>query len=602
MKRCFAFALILTLALGLLPTVRAEAALYTEKALPLYRENEAAGTVTLRFYEDAPNVARIGLTAFARLMRGQLLTMEGDENVRVFTDAQGGQATVDIAAGVLTAEDWNAFLAPPTPLQGEPIGMLDSGCPFVRITDVTYGGPTVPVRFDLGRYGIALYGDEEDVYFPVSTLSNLLTDGATNTALYTGDALVLMRMPLDGQLPEPYVSSPTLDRLMSGEPRPDDVIRQSYADICLSFDTMFGYPGKSAFEPRLRDMGLERALRAEGPEGEALLDGLKSADYAEYLLAHAAIINQYLDDGHTQVFSVLSLLDTLLVLRHPLFMLRLSTAVLRLLIGGASMRIATLIESIAPVRERLWGADAYRKIGNIGVIRLDDFIPDEQGWAAYYAGEGSLPADAFGVTLQGLKTASEDPEIDTILFDLSANIGGSTDELMAVMSLVTDQRALSGVQVMSGQTVTFTFEIDRNLDGVFDEADERVRFPYRLAVLTSNASFSCGNLFPILMRENGAVILGEPSGGGSCVVQLQATQDGLLYTISSYMTRLTDQNGDTVETGCAVDLPIRRIENTSRNLFTGQTVTTLDYSAYFDDAALLDMINAWFENQANQAA
>ena len=76
------------------------------------------------------------------------------------------------------------------------------------------------------------------------------------------------------------------------------------------------------------------------------------------------------------------------------------------------------------------------------------------------------------------------------------------------------------------------FDIDRNLDGEFDEKDEEVHYDYHYGALVSNASFSCGNLFPFLVRDEGGVVIGERSGGGACSIQQAVLSEGFDIRIS----------------------------------------------------------------------
>ena len=58
-------------------------------------------------------------------------------------------------------------------------------------------------------------------------------------------------------------------------------------------------------------------------------------------------------------------------------------------------------------------------------------------------------------------------------------------------------------------------QVDLNLDGVFDDRDKDVVYDFNFAVLTTKTSFSCGNLMPVMCKDNGICVLGETSGGGS---------------------------------------------------------------------------------------
>ncbi len=63
-----------------------------------------------------------------------------------------------------------------------------------------------------------------------------------------------------------------------------------------------------------------------------------------------------------------------------------------------------------------------------------------------------------------------------------------------------------------------SYDVDRNLDGKFDEKDKDVKINLNVGVLTSNYSFSCANMFPAMMKDYGVALIGQQSGGGSCCV------------------------------------------------------------------------------------
>ena len=205
--------------------------------------------------------------------------------------------------------------------------------------------------------------------------------------------------------------------------------------------------------------------------------------------------------------------------------------------------------------------------------------------------------DAVGITWTGLKRASENPAIKNILFDLTANSGGSSDMLMYMLDLMFGENVIRGYNVLTGQREHAVMHSDKNLDGVFDEKDEEVKYDFNYAVLTTRAAFSCGNLMPFVMQEHGAVLLGEPTGGGSCCVQMGTLTNGGEFVMSSHLWALRDVNGESVESGCKTDLPIARIEPETPT-HENPRLSSGDYTPYFDDVMLDRMINEWFEEQA----
>ena len=95
------------------------------------------------------------------------------------------------------------------------------------------------------------------------------------------------------------------------------------------------------------------------------------------------------------------------------------------------------------------------------------------------------------------------------------------------------------------------------------------------------------------MQENGALLIGEPSGGGSCAIQFAALSDGIVFQLSSYLWAEEDADGESVESGCKTDIPIARIEPEPLT-YPAPLFSSGDYSPYFDEIMLDQIINEWF--------
>ena len=81
---------------------------------------------------------------------------------------------------------------------------------------------------------------------------------------------------------------------------------------------------------------------------------------------------------------------------------------------------------------------------------------------------------------------------------------------------------------------------------------------YRLYCLTSNNSFSCGNLVPAAFRSSGRVtLIGQPTGGGSCVVQPCTTAAGTLFQISGNKQVSIIKNGSFYNTDGGIEPDFR---------------------------------------------
>ncbi len=587
-----------------------------ERPVGVISQGEKAGEIRLRFYDETPNVPYMGMIEYARFLgRPAFSLREGPDGTWELENFNGAKLVCDPKEGRLSAQDWNAFLALPMPLEDRALGFKDASVHYARITEIAYEGEPTPVTVDLAKYGIRLYCDESDVYLPVSTLTNLMADFAGNFMVYNGENLyALTYLTKEGMIGEIY-GSEALQAQLRGEDRPEDIIKQCYADLCLNFDYFFGHPGRAVLDGAVAEQGLDQALESLGEDGRAIKEGLFSPSLTEYINALQKLFFRYLEDKHTLFTAGAALASEPSANVGEAFAETVLSAYTEEVENSPSM--TTVLKEIAiPVQRALrWGEDSYRAYGSTAIIRLDSFDTDAEAWDSYYNDAGEFPQDALGTVATGLKRASEDPEIENVIFDLSCNQGGSPDVMMAILALNTGQDRLRGRNVLTGQPMTVTFEIDANFDGVFDEKDKEARYGFNYGVLVTNCAFSCGNLFPIVLREAGAVLIGEPSGGGSCSVQLGSDAQCLWYTMSSCQWQLTNSEGVSVEGGCSIDVPIEPAEIPLSVLpedpeiqlianWLGENVIVNDYRDFYDDARLDSIMKERFGTQAlpDQAA
>jgi C-terminal processing protease CtpA/Prc len=107
--------------------------------------------------------------------------------------------------------------------------------------------------------------------------------------------------------------------------------------------------------------------------------------------------------------------------------------------------------------------------------------------------------------------------------------------------------------VLTGQKMKSSYEVDRNLDGKVDEKDKDVKLKMNIGVLISSYSFSCGNLLPALLKDYGICLLGMKSGGGSCCVLYNPSADGFGYRYSTHRARLNNLKGQNIDAGIEPD-------------------------------------------------
>ena len=598
-KTVLAFMLILCL---LFSAVGFAEAGQTEKAVTLHTEAGEDIGMTLRFFEDKPNVPYMGINEYMTNIMDIPLTVErAEEGALTLKNGLGGELVCDVDAGTISTTDWVKVITPKLPLEGSAKSLRDSNCGFVRVTGIAYEGDPAPVTFDFAKYGIKIYADDRDVYLPISILSNMMTDIATNHLRYDGKSLYINRVELSATPDDPILMNETMLARLAGENRPADIIDQCYADLCFTFDYFFGHPGKAPLDAALAEKGLDAALDDLGEKGAEIKNGLRSPDMTEYMSALQKLFLSCLSDGHTVATDLTSLINSEAVTSDRVLSARLALDSLKDTLDSKTTMEQILHMAITPQRQLAWGDKNYLEYGSTAIIRLDTFMPDEAAWASYYKGEGSFPNDCVGIVVSGLRKAAENANIKNVLIDLTCNGGGSSDVLMMITGLTTGQNQLYGENMLTGQKMLVTYETDNNFDGVFDEKDKEARFDFNYGVLTTRQAFSCGNLCPIIMREGGAVVIGEPTSGGSCCIQVGTDIQGIRFMMSSCQWHLVDSKGKSVEGGCTVDLPIaakslRLLNKLVSKLGVDEGLPV--FTAFFDEANLNTLMNAWFHVEA----
>jgi C-terminal processing protease CtpA/Prc len=141
--------------------------------------------------------------------------------------------------------------------------------------------------------------------------------------------------------------------------------------------------------------------------------------------------------------------------------------------------------------------------------------------------------------------------------------------------------------VLQEQNIDQRFLVDRNFDGKFDESDADVCYDLNFAVLAGRESYSCGNLFPSMMKDLGYMTLGERSGGGACTILELNTADGFFYHISAYQMRLTNAAGEVIDAGIVPDAELVKTDADGQQ----------DYSDFYNLDLLSDLINEFYAEE-----
>ena len=527
---------------------------FTEKSLPVTRDGAAAGEIKVRFYEDKPSIPYVSAADFQALMlpgSSMSVTWIGDGKYQL--ENQYASAQVNTRDEIFSAKDYMRFTNLMDQVQAGMDNAYLDGMPFVHFAYQLSSAPQ-PVEFDYGAYGIDLRGDGKAVYFPFATITDLYADLFFHYAVCNGEKVVVADRDSGTNAIDGQDADFSVDKLMTGT-RTEEMAAFSYGEICFVIDHFYGYPGRSPYESSLKNNGLDKTLEAsaEGKTIKKLLLSTKLEDQAVGMDGLNIFLN---DGGHSCGWGggyLLSNSNFPYMAAYPELAARYHQEYFH-----GRLEKAYQMQLISQLREMFFPDGAtYHKKGDTAICHFDGFGHlNYPAWRAYYAGTGPLPTlesatveDDMVIFLDALKRADEDPEVKNLVIDLTLNTGGSLDLVMALTSILYGESITRCVNPLTGERYEWGYDVDRNLDGKFDEKDKKVHYDLNFCVLTSRIAFSCGNYFPSLCRDKGVLVAGEQSGGGSCGVGMYRSPEGFQYHISSTRSRLSDKDWTNIDGG-----------------------------------------------------
>jgi hypothetical protein len=588
------------------PVGPGEQTAFTTKQLPVNRYGEASGTVNVRFYNDMPSVPYISVADFQSLVKpGTTISVTKTGDGLYQLQNAGGSASVNTTSDTMAFDDYMAFTNLMDLLQPGMDNVYYDGGPFVRYNHQTLTGGSSAVTFDYGKYAIDLRGDDTAVYFPFTTLADLYADLSYHNAACNGEKVVVAKCDDDSWGIEALDPDFTAQSIMEAGTRTADMAAYSYGELCFVLDHFYGLPGRAIIERMNYQEGLDKFL-ASTADGQQVKQLLLSTDMTEYAYGLEMLNAIFSDGGHTALWAAESLIsadgstfeDT-----YPSLAELYNENYYSSLVEGGGVYYAN-----KPLRSLLFGDLAgsgdegdddddddddeedntpvvtYHKKGNTAICHFDSFNRiNFEAWNKFYAGTGPLPTlentenDDLVVFLDALKKADEDPEVKNLVIDLTLNTGGSLDVVVAMTSLMYGESLCRCFNVLTGQQMTWYYDVDRNFDGKFDDRDNDVHYDLNFCILASRLSFSCGNLFPSLCQDSGLLVVGEKSGGGSCAVGTYRTAEGLKYSISSARARLVNKLGQNIDGGVVPQVPIALGPD-----MTWQEFTVANFSNFYD--------------------
>ena len=448
------------------------------------------------------------------------------EDSRTYEVKDLASVTFDYGTKALDFSDYTTFLTKKGKLSFHPFGpdiSFDGGGLYMTMDNSRYfGGDPCELTFDYDQ--LPMLRDGDSILIPLQTLSDFFLSYTGKFLQYNGEALFLLDSTIPGS------GNPIWD-LYNGIEKRDTVsyalARVNYYELCSILEARYGL--KKAHDIDDFDSYFKRRdLKADFLS--ANVRRMETALYNTSVLLfedfHSGLdyFSPYLDgkiDDDTR-FS-------------PVFQNRLKR-----------------FNAIKETRnEKLGEYEPYQRIGDTVFITFDGFNFDPVKPFTRFYDEGFVPSpnkndtlELFFYALERLK--NEDSDAKNVVVDVSCNGGG----VVFIADYILDALIGKGILCLyNPNTSAITQNVTRfdlNFDGVIDDNDISMKqMGKNISIITSDVSFSCGNLLPCALNalDDDILIMGQQSGGGSCEVGYISTAIGSIMQISCEKQMVTMKNG-----------------------------------------------------------
>ncbi len=574
---------------------------YTEKTVSVYRESLTSNeTATIRMYGDIPymkidafynDLYFTGAEAYQQQASPMTVTRNG--SVYETTAYDGTKGVFDAEKDTFVCKNLDKFANPPyyaLLLASE----RDPSAPFVRISHTEYSGTLTAKAMDFGKYNIDLVGDGDELWVPLAALQSLFSSPFAYNAFFNGKAIYMQ----DGMETLQPVSARMTDSeyyVFMESPRSEEKARFDYNVLCFYVDNCFGFPARSRLSASIAEVGLDKTLdkTIDDINLPAIKEYLLSADMEEYVYGLYALLTAVDDGGHT-TFADIPLMTEERKAAWAQKNAELGivpsekTAYAAVSFTGIVSVISSIPKDSFDLNEDItydngeWGK--YYEKGDTAMYLFTQFYCNRLGWTRYEDGQTTeMPEDSMGTFMKCLEKAKSNPNIKKFVIFLPLNTGGESGIATTMAKIISGQAYRHQYDAYTGQDETIYYDVDLNFDGVFDEKDNEISYPFQFAVIAGATTYSAANYLTSMAKDNGICVMGEQSGGGACSPQPTPESEGTMFNLSGRYS-LLDKNNEHVDFGIVPDY-----------LLTQEKDGEVDYSRFFDFAEISRLIEEYYK-------
>ncbi len=531
--------LILVASLATAPiSATADPISYSEKEVEAYLFSmDDTATFTCLFRDDIPDLLYIDAVDYLNQLYNVEFTEEETADGIITVSNKNGSFIVDAEQDVVHFDCFEEIAYPDAK---EPVKNMQSK--FIEHNNnYRIVGEKKSYDFDLGKYEIDVVAKDGKAYFPLVTICDMFSFTYFNAQYLDGK--IYFTKPMEE---EQYLD--TAKYFDTDKKRDNNLAVFTYNELCFVMDNFFGLPPRCKLSESIREKGFDRTLEEYDETTASLKTMLNTDDYSDFWFG-LLLLDGYLFDGsHTNLsYGLAKALEKApeckmsVEIKNRLDDKDNMLMVMNLLepsIENAASRDALIKQQKTDLAKyhvvKKWDKALYIQEGDTGYFCFDEFADDavdQLKWSLDYAKEN------------GAKN---------FVIDLSTNGGGSTSVVMYIMAILTHQSSY-GMKLrnqITGNLLIDESRIDINLDGKFDEKDDETEYDFRFAILTTANSYSSANLLPCLAQDAGIPILGENTGGGTCMIAIRNYPAFGNYSVSDQVA-LIHEDGTDVDSGAA---------------------------------------------------
>lgn len=492
--------------------------------------------------------------------------------------SENGTMTIDPVSDTVRFDTYESFVFQDKNESGSAMAST-----IAREGGLEIEGEAKPLELDLGAYQIDLIADGGRIYLPLATLADLFVP-TYNAAEYV-DGNIYFLHTTDNMQGDGYFDKSSVFNSFDRAP---SLAEFTYHELCFFMDHFYGRPSKAKIAASIAEKGFDKTLDEYSDDTRKAKELLMSDDLLDFLAGFMYLDKLFDDGGHTSLFYELFLAITdddsklgqaMQTSPHN------KMAVSRMF----DMVLGRKTADVTEVRK-----DAYAKYQTVKSWDKDAMLVVDGDTAVFvFDSFNEKVAPMFKWSLD----YAEENGIKNFVVDLTKN-GGGTDTLLQYIytlmcnkELHTNEGVMRYMSVPSGNIVLEKSQLDLNLDGEYDDSDKDVAYDLNFAVLTTNAAFSCGNLLPCMLQDQGVAVLGETSGGGSCMLSKAYTENAHYFFISG-VKKFVRADGSDSDLGAAVDYDLTKLVEDKK-----------DYSGLFDlkdvSEKIHDFYGEWKRGDAN---